>query len=272
MSTRRLFLAAAPALLAFGGTALATVGGLPRGLRDPVLGDIPICRGGATRVQYMQGRESNDPAAADAALLEALGLMEGHMLIGRALVDAGEARLGLPHFGHPVSELYTWLEPRIAARGARPFEAELITLEARAKDGAKGADLATVFEPALAGVAALRATVAPERAASQKFRMEHVATMLGAVADDYGESIERGRIANVPEYHDSAGFLRYAIATATKWGAEPGAPAVWGSALSELEAVRRSAYPELLPPPRPPVSISAIRARSAKVNSFAEQI
>jgi len=272
MVHRRTLFAVAPALFAFGGTALATVAGLPRGLRDPVLGDIPICRGGLHNAQYMQGRETTDPAGADAALMEALGLMEGHMLIGRALVDGGEKRLGLPHFGHPVAELYTWLEPRIAARGARPFEAELNTLEQRASAGATGAELAAVFDPAIAGVVALRATVAPERANSQRFRMQHIATMIGAVADDYGESIERGRISNILEYHDSAGFLRYAIAAASKWGGEPGAPAAWSAAQAELAAVQRSAYPELLPPPRPPVTISSVRARAQKVRGLAEQI
>ena len=51
--------------------------------------------------------------------------------------------------------------------------------------------------------------------------LEHVAMMVYDVASDYGESIERGRIVNIVEYHDSMGFLTYAagVATAQRQGA-----------------------------------------------------
>jgi hypothetical protein len=269
MVHRRSLLAAA-ALLASGGGALAAAG-LPRALRDPLLGELPICRTDLHLAQYMQGRDDSDAAEADAALLEALGLLEGHLLIGRALIEGGQVRLGLPHFRHPVAELYTWLEPRIAARGARPFEAELETLRAAAARGATGAALDPAWAPALAGVTGLRDTVAPQRKASQRFRLEHVATMVGAVASDYGESIERGLISNTLEYHDSAGFLRYAIATARAARAEAGASPAWPQVLEVLEEVRLAAYAQLLPPARAPVSVTWIRGRAGRVRDLADR-
>lgn len=265
---RRHLLLAMPGLL-LGGAAVAQRG-LPRPDFDPLLGDVPICRSAPRRIQYMQGRDAAGGAAADAQLLEALGLLEGHMMIGRALVDAGQRRLGLPHFGHPVTELYTWLEPRIAERGASPFDAQLTALEAAARDGTSGAQLAPLYQAAEAGLAGLRATVAPARLADRRFQLDHVATMIDAVAGDYGESIERGRIANVLEYHDSAGFLRYAIATAGRLQASLPDPR-WTPVLGELEGIRATAYAELLPPPRPPVSITAIRRRADAVRALAEQ-
>lgn len=269
---RRTLLLAAPAALMSAGSALALTAG--RGATIPAMDDLPLCESRFIRAQYMQGREATAAGSveADQELLEALGLLEGHMLIGQALMNAQETRLALPHFGHPVNELYTWLESRIAQRRAAPFEQELNALEAAAKAGATGEALARAFAPAIAKINALRGTIAPERAADPRFQLDHVATMIESVAGDYGESIERGRISNILEYHDSAGFLRYTIATAGARAKAAGAPPVWGKVLAELEAIRSAAYAELLPPARPPVSITSVRRRAETVRQLADQV
>ncbi|MBA3896532.1 MAG: hypothetical protein H0X36_05245, partial [Sphingomonadaceae bacterium] len=79
-------------------------------------------------------------AAADSAissedhaeLLFKLGLLEGHLLVGRELIDANQTQLALPHFGHPIRELYDDISGELARRGVTGFDGELIALEALA--------------------------------------------------------------------------------------------------------------------------------------------
>lgn len=273
MPARRSLILAAAGLATGSGAALAVLParGLPDRIFDPVLGEVPVCRGGVRRAQYVEGtrREATNDAERDADFLEKLGLLDGHLLIGRALLEAHEKRLALPHFGHPVRELYSYLQPRLARRNAPQFEPELQALEARAEAGDTGTAFQAAWQAAYAKLDAARATVPAARMDNATFLIEHVATMVDAVAGDYGESISRGRIVNVLEYHDSAGFLRYAILVAEANARR--APARFQAVLAELIWIRDSAYPQLLPPQRPPVSISAVRGRAERVRAIAAQ-
>lgn len=270
---RALLLAAAGALAATAVPAIAPAalpgGGLPGRLRDPVLGEVPVCRGGVHAAELREGgrREAGSDAERDLDFMEKLGLLDGHLLIGRALLEAGERRLAQPHFGHPVQELYSWLEPRLESRHAAPFEAELGALERLAAAGERGADFAAAWAAVFAKLAAARASIDPARAGDPKFLVEHVAMMVEAVAGDYGESISRGRIVNIMEYHDSAGFLRYAQRVVLE--STPKSPASFARVAAELDWIRANAFPELMPPQRPPVSISAVRERAARVRAVA---
>jgi hypothetical protein len=272
MNTRRTLLTAAAASL---GGGAATLAAMPKraapSLWDPVLGEVPVCQGGITRAQYIEGtrREATTDAERDLDLLEKVGLLDGHLLIGRALLDANEQRLALPHFGHPVRELYSYLEPRIAQRRAAPFEAELTRLENLAQANERGQGFREAWQAVYGRLDVLRATVPTARGQNAKFLIEHVAMMVDATAGDYGESISRGRIVNVLEYHDSAGFLRYAIRVSEENKAR--APGAFQSVLAELAWVQQNAYPQLLPPQRPPISISAVRDRAGRVRALAAQ-
>jgi hypothetical protein len=180
----------------------------------------------------------------------------------------------VPHFSHPIRELYTWLEPRLAQRGAPPFERELDVLEAFAEAGNTGAGGA--FAPAWTGLlpklAAARATIAPARRASVRFMLGHIALMAFDVSDDYGESIERGRIVNVVEYHDSMGYLMYATETAAAEQARGAAPEAWAEVVGLLIELRDKVYPNLLPPARPPMSIYDVRSRYTRIRAIAESV
>lgn len=272
MTNRRALLLAAAGTLAASGTYAALPGrGLPRTIWDPVLGEVPVCRGGIVAAQYREGtqREATTDVERDLDFMEKLGLLDGHLLIGRALLEANEQRLALPHFGHPVQELYSWLESRLAARNAPPFEPELQALERQAQANDKGPNFQAAWNAVYAKIAAARATVSPARANDPKFLIEHVAMMVEAVAGDYGESITRGRIVNILEYHDSAGFLRYALQVTQ--ASAPKSPRAFAAVAAELGWIKGNAYPELLPPQRPPVSISSVRARADRVRAIAAQ-
>ena len=236
--------------------------------------DVPICRGGLRRIAEVPQREATTPAEIDADFLEKLGLLEGHLLVGKRLLEAKQSRLAVPHFSHPIRELYTWLEPRILARRAPQFERELDAMEAYAEAGNTGSEgaFATAWESLMPKLRATRATVAPAHRASPRFMVDHVALMAFDVSDDYGESIERGRIVNVIEYHDSMGYLMYATALAKAEAAHPGAAPAWAEVVGVLDELHDKVYPDLMPPSRPPMSIYNVRSRYERLRAIAAQL
>ncbi len=236
--------------------------------------DVPICRGGLRRIADVPQREAATPVEAEAQYLEMLGILEGHLLVGRRLLEAGQSRLAVPHFGHPIRELYTWLEPRIAQRGTPQFEAELNVMEDWAEGGNAGIGgrFATAWTALQPKLAAARQAVPAQLRDSPRFMLEHVAMIVFDVSSDYGESVERGRIVNVVEYHDSMGYLMYATALAAQERGLGRATPQWVEAATLLEELRDKVYPELLPPSRPPMSISGVRSRYDRLRAIAGQV
>ena len=266
---RRHLLALPAGLVAALAAARVTVAAPGAGMDD-----IPICRGGVRRIANVPEREATTPAELDADFLEKLGLLEGHLLIGRRLLEAKQSRLAVPHFSHPIRELYTWLEPRLIARRAPQFERELDVMEAYADAGNTGVDgaFATAWDALMPKLRATRATVAPAHRASPRFMVDHIALMAFDVSDDYGESIERGRIVNVIEYHDSMGYLMYATGLAKAEAARPGAAPAWTEVVGVLDELHDKVYPDLMPPSRPPMSIYNVRSRYERLRSIAAQL
>jgi len=257
---RRAMLLAAPATLV--GISL---GALAAPARPPTTA-LPLCGGGLREVAASETE--------DAVYLERLGLLEGHLMIGRRLLDASQSRLAVPHFGHPIRELYSWLEPRMKSRGLAPFERELEQMESFAEGGGTGTGgaFAVAWTALTPKLAAAQAAIEPVHRDSQRFQIEHVAMMAYNVAGDYGESIERGRIVNIVEFHDSMGFLLYAAATAATAQARPGAPPEWAEVIAMLEDLRQAVYSDLLPASRPPQSVSAVRARYDRIRAVAARV
>ena len=94
-----------------------------------------------------------------AELLFKLLLLEGHLGIAQALVAAGEVQLALPHYGHPVRELYDDIAPELQRRGLPGFDGALIRLEAVAAGSPGSAAFTAQYEAVQKAVAGLRATV-----------------------------------------------------------------------------------------------------------------
>ncbi len=224
---------------------------------------IPLCR---ARIQSFTTDQ-------DADFLEKLGLLEGHLLIGRRLLEAGESRLAVPHFGHPIRELYTYVEARLSERRLPGFEAELAAMESFSERGGRGTDgaFATAWTALMPKLRAAQNFVPAERRASARFMLDHVGLIAFTVASDYAESIERGRIVNVVEYHDSMGFLLYATGIATAEARRAPGPQ-WAEVTAVLEEIRAQVYPELIPSPRPPISVRALRAKSDQIRAIARQL
>jgi hypothetical protein len=256
--------------------------GLPPGTpfdpRDPALlcrgmaggiGRSPALRGVAAELarNVQLAQATTAPAAKvdiedELDLFEKLGLMEGHLMIGKALLDAHMVRDALPHFGHPVAEIYDYLKPVFQARHYPEFEADLRDLDARAKSAPDAPETAKAYTAVLAKIDGLRRTIPASLMKSPAFVVQGIALMMQASADDLAEAIEKGKIANSVEYHDGMGFARYAAtvleANRTLLGG------LSGKITGELQ-LASSAFPSLTPPagtpPRNPADLTAAAGR-----------
>ena len=201
-------------------------------------------------------------------LFEKLGLMEGHLMIGKALLDAQMQDAALPHFGHPVRELYDYLKPIFAERKYPEFEADLQDLERRAVDEPNAPGTTTAFNAVLVKVDGLRNTIPEKLMASPDFLAMGIALMVDAAAGDLGKSLDKGNIVNTLEYHDAMGFARYADAAVKKYATVLGQRS---PAIAKETAFTLTAFPALEPPDRPSRSVASVRSAADRVKAIAAQ-
>ncbi len=213
--------------------------------------------GGIVRVAAPAAISNEDHAE----LLFKLGLLEGHLMVGRELLEANQPRLALPHFGHPVRELYDDIQGELKRRGVTGFDGELIALEALA--AGKPRDPATMakLEGVLRIIAAVRATVPSGLLDNERFMLGVLGEVATIASEDYSEALEGGRIEKPVEYHDSRGYLSYADRELRRLEGRPdlrGSPRL-AAARARLDEMR-AIVGALIPPERPTRSVAAFKA------------
>ena len=196
-----------------------------------------------------------------AELLFKVGLLEGHLMIGRELILAKQARLALPHFGHPVRELYDDITGELSRRGITAFDGELISLEALAAGKPGDPAMLAQYDKVLRILAALRATVPSALLNNERFMLGVLGEVATIASEDYSEAIEGGRIEKPVEYHDSRGYLAYADLELKRLEARPdmrGSPRIAAARakLAEMQAI----VGPLIPPALPIKSVAAYKA------------
>ena len=152
------------------------------------------------------------PDRTNADLAFRLGLLSGHLRIGRELIAAGQTRDALPHFGHPVRELYGDLRPVLAARNVPQFDRDLIALESLAASQPRSPEFSARFDQVTAEVAAARASIPAATLSSEAFVLGRAADLAVAAGQEYRNAFIAGRIGSAVEYHDAKGFVAFALA------------------------------------------------------------
>ncbi|MCX7358434.1 MAG: hypothetical protein NT015_09880 [Alphaproteobacteria bacterium] len=146
-------------------------------------------------------------ASEDADFAMRLVLIEGHLQVGRELIEAGQTQNSLPHFGHPVRELYSDMIPVIVHRGGAQFDRDLIELEGLAARENNSETFRTAFDAALAKVHAARDLIPAEKWADDQFVLGLVADTANVASQEYRHALVGGRIDSLIEYHDARGFI-----------------------------------------------------------------
>jgi hypothetical protein len=198
-----------------------------------------------------------------------LALLEGHLMVGHDLLKAGNGKLALPHFGHPVRELYDEIKGELKTRNVPAFDNALIDLEAQVAKAPSAPATDSAYAAVIATIHKARETVPADIRNSVPETVALCANVVHAAAGEYGEALERGKIANMPEYHDSHGFITYAVAEAERLKSI--ATPAQAELVDKLRAVLAKAeiiVGDLIPPERPKKSVSDYKAVAEEAHAL----
>lgn len=149
--------------------------------------------------------------AKDVDYLIKLGLMKGHLLVARELLDLQKPDQAEPHIGHPVEEIYADVEDQFNQRNVQEFKSTLIALQDRVKAGAKDTDkVNTEFKASLQAVDGAIAKLPETQRQSPSFVLQVINGLLDTANAEYTAAIANGKITEAIEYQDSRGFVIYA--------------------------------------------------------------
>lgn len=212
-------------------------------------------------------------AVADTDFLFRLGMLEGHLLIAHELIAAHQDGLALPHFGHPVRELYQDITDYLGQHRFPAFDRQLIALEALATSAPQSAATEAKYQAVIATVHQARALTPVALRASLPEMIRICSDTIDAASGDFGELLEAGRVAALVEYHDSRGFLAFVAEEVNALKADhKDAPSQ--TLLARFETVLAKAQwivGELLPAPTPRASLGEYRAIAAEAASIAKE-
>jgi hypothetical protein len=145
----------------------------------------------------------------DTDFLFRLGMLEGHLMIGHDLLQHNQPALALPHFGHPVRELYDDIADYLKKKNFASFDTQLAQLEVDVASKPNAPETEAKFQEVVATVHKAR-ELAPEALRSSLPEMIKVCSdTIDAASGEYNESMEHGQIHVIIEYHDSKGYLQY---------------------------------------------------------------
>ncbi|HEY7270028.1 MAG TPA: hypothetical protein VH951_09390, partial [Dehalococcoidia bacterium] len=129
-------------------------------------------------------------------------LTRGHLLVGQQLIDMGLWDEAMPHFLHPIEELYGLLEKYIKLHNMQPFRRELQALAQTVKakrQGAYAQALKAIDRNLDAAFTVARRFMRPLRG----FTVRTAAEVLKVAVSEYEASLVGGRFAKPVEYQDS---------------------------------------------------------------------
>jgi hypothetical protein len=200
-------------------------------------------------------------SAGDTDYLFRLGLMEGHLIIGHQLLQAKRPELALPHFGHPVREIYDDISDYLSDHKFPGFDKQLAVLEASAASAPDSPDTEQKYQAIIATIHKARELAPATVRASVPDTIKICADTIDAASGEFNEALEQGRVANMVEYHDSRGYLEYASqqlkgAMAANQGAASDAML---KRLQDLLVKAQWIVEPLLPDPKPRASVSDFR-------------
>lgn len=148
--------------------------------------------------------------AKDVDYMTKLGLMKGHLLVAKELLDQQQPKQAEPHIGHPVEEIYVDVEDQLNERNVKEFKTSLISLEDLVKSKPKDANVKTNFEASMQSVDGGIAALPENQRSSPEFVLQVINELLDAANSEYGAAIANGKVAAAIEYQDSRGFVTYA--------------------------------------------------------------
>ena len=226
----------------------------------------------ASHWYYFVGADTSRDAE-DVNYMIQLGLMKGHLLVGKELLDGGYRQQAEVHLGQPVAEIYADLEGEFAERNVLGFKTTLEDLQALVRTGASGENVESEFEMAMKKIDRAIAVLPFGQRLRPQFLLQVVNGLLKAAEVEYKAAIANGKIVAAIDYQASRGFVTYAE-TLYNWLPEQMAttyPDIHGTIIASIRELK-TAWPSAIAPGRPTMTpervsqlIKTIRESSQKV-------
>ena len=148
--------------------------------------------------------------AKDLDYMVKLGLMKGHMMVARELLDLKKPDQAEPHIGHPVEEIYADVEEQLKERKVTEFKSTLTKLQDMVKAGAKDpVKTDEQFKLSLAAIDGAIAMLPEKQRKDEKFVLQVITGLLDTAGAEYDAAIADNKIKEAIEYQDSRGFVMY---------------------------------------------------------------
>ncbi|MTJ49687.1 helix-hairpin-helix domain-containing protein [Dolichospermum sp. UHCC 0259] len=147
--------------------------------------------------------------AKDIDYMTKLGLMKGHLLVAKELLDQNQPKQAQPHIGHPVEEIYIDVEEQLEERKVKEFKSNLVSLTDLVKSNPKDARIKTNFTTSVQAVDSAIAALPTAERSKPEFVLQVINGLLDAANSEYGAATANGKITAPIEYQDSRGFIVY---------------------------------------------------------------
>jgi hypothetical protein len=146
----------------------------------------------------------------DVEYMTSLGLMRGHLMVAKELIDKGNLAQAEPHIGHPVEELYGDIEAELTVRQVPEFKTTLNQLHDSVKAKAAAAKIKPQYDAAISAIDAAAKGVPDSKRNTPQFVVSVIDGLLDTADGEYQAAIDNGKIVEAIEYQDSRGFILYA--------------------------------------------------------------
>jgi hypothetical protein len=229
-------------------------------------------------VEGGEGGEGGEEGAAlstdaDVNYMVTLGLMKGHLIVAKELLDQGKHQEAEPHIGHPVEELYSDIEAELPDRNVADFKGNLNQLHDLVKSKPTDPQLVKLYTEAMQKVDGAIAALPADKRTSPQFVVESINGILAVAGEEYVAAIADNKFVELVEYQDSRGFVRYATelyATVAEQVAQSN-PQVDQSLKKHLAELAR-AWPAVNPPDTPILPPPQVQEQITQFKTAAQQL
>lgn len=211
--------------------------------------------------------------AKDVDYMVKLGLMKGHMLVAKELLDLKKPDQAEPHIGHPVEEIYADVQDQLQERKVPEFKKQLISLQDLVKSKPNDPQLTTQFEAAVKAVDQAIAALPETQRQSPKFTLQVINGLLDTANSEYGAAIANGKISAAIEYQDSRGFVTYAgtmIGSISEQLSKQNADVQ--KAIADNMTQLKAAWPAPIPPATPVLATEKVTQLVKAIEKDAQKI
>ena len=203
--------------------------------------------------------------AKDVDYLVKMGLMKGHLLVAKELLEMKRPAEALPHVGHPIEELYVTVADQFPQRGVTDFKSTLDEVKDFVKNKPQDPQVIPKFNAGMAAVDKAIAAIPETERKSPAFIAQVDNGLLDSASAEYGGAISGNKIEEI-DYQDSRGFVTYAYMLS-----QDIAPQLQKDNSKVEEQLKtsfndlRKVWPSPLPPAKPVATGDQVAAKVKKI-------